>query len=170
MREAKACAGKTRSAERERDEAKEEAQLARLAAITMGDTMALAKDKLAKVQDALAVAEEARRKAEAKATHLEVERTSLLLEIGASKDEVSSLHSQAGKDKEAMEEDYQKALNFIFAYGYRCIMLKHNICGDQPEVLDGMPTSSDLLPLKFFMNPRCPLARAPTEATTTVAE
>ena len=35
---------------------------------------------------------------------------SLLLELEVSKDEVSSLHSQARKDKEAMEEDYQKAL------------------------------------------------------------
>ena len=43
--------------------------------------------------------EEARRKVEAEAeaeaevAHLEVERTSLLLEIGVDKDEVSSLHS-----------------------------------------------------------------------------
>ena len=37
---------------------------------------------------------------------LKVEWTSLILELVAAKDEVSSLHSQAGKDKEAMEEDY----------------------------------------------------------------
>ena len=64
------------------------------------------KDKLARVQDSLTVAEEARRKAEGKATYLEIERTSLLLDIGTTKDEVSSLHSQASKDKEAMEEDF----------------------------------------------------------------
>ena len=40
-----------------------------------------------------------------------------MLEIGATKNEVSSLHSQAGKDKAAIEEDYQKALKLIFAYG-----------------------------------------------------
>ena len=61
---------------------------------------------MARVQDALAVAEEARRKAEAKAAHLEVEWASLLLDIGAAKDEVSFLQSQVGKDKKAMEEDY----------------------------------------------------------------
>ena len=61
---------------------------------------------LTKAQDALAVVEEARCKAEAEATRLEVERTSLLLEIRAAKDEVSSLHSQAGKDKESIQEDY----------------------------------------------------------------
>ena len=37
--------------------------------------------------------EEARQKAEVMAASLEVERTSLLLEIEAAKDEVSSLHS-----------------------------------------------------------------------------
>ena len=69
------------------------------------------------------------------------------------KDEVSSLHSEVGKDKEAMEEDYQKALKLIFAYGYGFCVFKNNICGDQPEVLDGIPDSPDLLPLEFFYEP-----------------
>ena len=98
---------------------------------------------MARVQDALVVAEEVRRKAEAEVASLEVERTSLLLEVGATKDEVSSLQSQAGKDKAVMEEDYQKALELIFAYGYECCMFKHNICGDKLEVPDSMPDSSD---------------------------
>ena len=53
-----------------------------------------------------AIVEEDRRKAEAEVARLEVERTSLLLEIWAGKDEISFLHSQVGKDKEALEEDY----------------------------------------------------------------
>ena len=89
-----------------------------MSTITAGDAKARAESGLARVQDALAIAEEARRKAEAETAHLEVERTSLLLELRATKGEVSSLHSQASKDKEAMEEDYQKALEVIFAYGY----------------------------------------------------
>ena len=120
------------SMEKERDEAKEEAQLTRLAAMAAGDAKELVEDKLARVQDALAVAEKARRKAEAEVARLEVEQTSLLLEVGTTKDEVSSLYSQAGNDKEAMEEDYQKALELIFAYGYECYVFKHNIYGDQP--------------------------------------
>ena len=111
------------------------------------------------------VAKEAKRKAEAKTAQLEVERMSLLIELGAAKDEVSSLHSQARKDKEAKEEDYQKALELIFSYGYGCCVFKHNICGDQPEVPDGMPNSSDPLPLEFFANPRCPLAPTTTKVT-----
>ena len=76
----------------------------------------------------------------------EVEGSSLFLEIGATKDKVSSLKSQAGKDKEAMEEDYHKALELIFAYGYGCCMFKHNICGDQLKVPNGIPDSSSPLP------------------------
>ena len=81
-------------------------------------------------------------KAEAETARLVVERTSLLLELRATKDEVSSLHSQAGRDKEAMEEEYQKDLEVIFSYGYGCCVFKHNICGDRLEVPNGMPTSS----------------------------
>ena len=69
-----------------------------------------------------------------------------------------------------MEEDYRKALEPIFAYGYGCCAFKHNIRGDQPEVPDGMPDSFDPLPLEFFTNPRFPLARMPTEVTTIEAE
>ena len=102
----------------------------RLAVVVAGDAKAGVEFDLARVQDALAVSEEARRKAKAEAAHLEVERTSLLLEIGATKDEVSSLHSQVGKDKKAMEDDCQKALELIFSYGYGCCAFKHNICRD----------------------------------------
>ena len=78
---------------------------------------------------------------------------SLLLELEASKDEVSSLHSQAGKDKEAMEEDYQNALELIFSYGYRCCAYKHIICGDLLGIQDGRPDSTDLIPPEFFCEP-----------------
>ena len=135
-----------------------------------GDAKARAKDNLARVQDALAVVKEARRKVKVEAARLEVERTSLLVEIKATKDEVSSLHSQAGKDKEAMEEDYQKALELIFTYGYRSCVFKHNIYGYQPKVLDGMLDSFSPLPLEFVMNPRYPPDLTPTKATTIEAE
>ena len=78
---------------------------------------------------------------------------------------MSSLQSQASKDKEAMEEEYQKALEVIFAYGYGCCIFKHNICGDCPEVLEGMPDSTDLLASEFFVNPRFLLVQVAAEAT-----
>ena len=119
------------------------------------DAKARAKEDLARVQEALAAIKEGRRKAEVGTARLEVEQTYLLLELGATKDEVSSLHSQEGGDKESMEEEYQKALEVIFAYGYECCVFKHNICGDHPEVPDGMPNSVDLLLPKIFLNLGC---------------
>ena len=68
-----------KGAEKLRDKAKEEAQVARLAVVTTGDPKAQA--------------EEAKRKAEAETAHLEVEQMSLLLEIEAVKNEVCSLQS-----------------------------------------------------------------------------
>ena len=88
---------------KERDEAKEKAQIARLVYVIAGDAKARVEDDLARVRGTLAVEEEAKHRAEAKITHLEVDQTSLLLELGAVKDEVSSLQFQAGKDKESME-------------------------------------------------------------------
>ena len=93
-------------AEKKRHEAKDEAQVTRVVAIVAGDAKARAEDDLSRVQEALVVAKEVRRKAKAETVRLEVERTSPLLGLGEPNDEVSSLYSQMGKDKEAMEEDY----------------------------------------------------------------
>ena len=167
-REAKAGAKKIKQAEKEREEAKQEAKVARMVVTVVGDAKARVEDDLARVLDALAVVEEDGRRSEAEIACLAIERTSLLLELEESKDEVSSLHSQAGKDKEAMEEDYQKALELIFSYGYGCCAFKHNICKDQPKIPNGMPNSIDPLPLEFFMNLRWP--PAPTSVEVKVAE
>ena len=122
-----------------------------------------------RVQEALAVAKEGKCKEEVETACLEVERTSLLLELGATKDEVSSLHSQAGRDKEAIEEEYHKAPEVIFAYGYGCCVFKHNIYGDHLEVPKYMPNSVDPLLLEFFVNPGSLLVQAAAEATATEA-
>ena len=60
-------------------------------------------------------------------------------------------------------------MEVIFAYSYGCCVFKHNICGDQPKVLDGMPDSSDPLPPKFFVSSMCPLVLVATEDTTVEA-
>ena len=72
--------------ENERDEDKEEAQAAWLGAVAASEAKAREDDELARVQDSLAAMEEARLKSK-------VEGTSLFLEIGATKDKVSSLKS-----------------------------------------------------------------------------
>ena len=66
-----------------------------------------------------------------------------------------------------MEEEFQKALEVIFSYGYGCCVFKHNICGDHPEVPDGIPDSVDLLLPEFFANPRCSPIQAVVEAIMT---
>ena len=81
-RKVKECTERIASAEKEKDEAKEEAQITRLAAVAAGDAKAQANDELARVQDALLIAKEVMHKAKAEAARLEVERISLLLEIG----------------------------------------------------------------------------------------
>ena len=55
----------------------------------------------------------------------------------------------------------------IFSYRYGCCIFKHNIRGDCPKVTEGMPDSTDPLPLDFFVNPRCPPVQAAVEATAT---
>ena len=106
--------------------------MAQLVVTIAGEAKARVEDDLARALDALATTKEDRHMSEAEIACLVVKRTSLLLKLEASKDKVSSLHSQVGKDKEAMEEDYQKALELIFAYGWGRCAFKHIICGDQP--------------------------------------
>ena len=65
-----------------------------------------------------------------------------------------------------MEEEYQKALEVIFSYGYECCVFKHNKCGDHPEVPEGTLDSVDSLPPEFFVNPGCPPVQVAVEATT----
>ena len=74
--------------------------------MAVGEAKARAGDDLTRDRDALAAAKEDQRRLEAEVSHLTVERTSLLLELETSRDEVSALHAQVGKDKEAMVEDY----------------------------------------------------------------
>ena len=87
-----------------------------------------------------------------------------MLELEASKGEVSSLHARAKRDREDMVKDYKGSLGLIFDYGYGCCAFKNNICGDRPEIPDGMPDSANPLPLEVFFNPRCPPAPTAVEA------
>ena len=60
-----------------------------LAAVEVGDAKARVEEAMGRVREPLAAIEEAKNKAEAEAARLGVERTSLLLDIGVAKDEVS---------------------------------------------------------------------------------
>ena len=84
---------RSKHSKKEMEEAKKEAKVACLAVTAAGDAKARVEDDLAQVLDALAATEEDGRRSKVEIAHLEVERTSLLLKLEASKDEVSSLHS-----------------------------------------------------------------------------
>ena len=100
--------------------------------------------------------EEARQKAEDEVSRLSVERVSLLLELGISKDELSALRLEALEEKKALEEAYDEGFDVIFNYGHGCCVFAHNICGSELVVPEGMPDMSKLLPSEFFINTRCP--------------
>ena len=75
-----------------------------------------------------------------------------------------TIRAEALKEKKALEKAYEEGFDVIFNYGYGCCAFAHNICGNQPEVLDGMPDTSKPLPPGLFINPRCPPGVAPAEA------
>ena len=87
-KKAKEGAEKVARVEAERDTAYHEALMARMDADTAGSVRAKVESELARVQNSLTVSEETKRKAEDEASRLAVERFSLLLELGASKDKV----------------------------------------------------------------------------------
>ena len=81
------------------------------------------------------------------------ERVSLLLELEASKDELSAFRTEDSKEKKALEEAFDAGFDVIFNYGYGCCAFAHNICGSELVIPDGMPDTSKSLPPDFFINP-----------------
>ena len=173
--------------EAERDVARHEASMAKLYAEAARSTLAQVEFELARVQHALASSEEAqhkgesalfgakralaaskeaRRKAEDEASRLANERVSLLLELGASKDELAGVQVEAAKEQKAVEEAFGTSFDVIFNYGYGCYAFTHDICGSEPVIPDGMLDKLKSLPLEFFINPRCPPSAAPGVHTT----
>ena len=104
------------------------------------------------VQQALDASKEAWKKAEEEANHMTDERVSLLLELGASKDELSAFPAEASKEKKALEVAFDAGFDVIFNYSYGCCAFAYNICGSKPQILTGMPDTSKSLPLKFFFS------------------
>ena len=112
----------------------------------------------------MATSGEAWRKAEEEASHLIDERVSLLLELGASRDELSAFRAEVSKERKASEEAFVAGFDVVFNYGYGCCALQHNICGSKPGIPDRMPDTSKPLPPEFFINPRCLLVTIHVEA------
>ena len=100
--------------------------------------------------------EEARWKAEEENGRLTDERLSLLMELGATKDDFTALREKTLEEKTTMEVEFDASSDVIFNYGYGCCSFVHNICGSEPLIPVGMPDTSTPLTPDFFVNPRCP--------------
>ena len=93
---------------------------------------------------------------ETKLSHVEAERKSLLLELEASKGEVSSLHARESKDREDMVKDYYGSLELILVYSYGCCAFKNNIYGDLTEIPDGIPDYANQFLYNFLSTQGAP--------------
>ena len=98
---------------------------------------------------------------EKEASRLTDERVSLLVELGASKDELFFFRAEVSKERKASEEAFDTSFDVIFKYSYGCCAFEHNICGSKPRIPVMMPDTSKSLPPEFFINPRCPPSNAP---------
>ena len=169
-------------AEKERDAARHEVAMGRLEIDAAGNAQAQMESVLARVQSALATLKDARqkveseldraqqalavfgevgRKVEEEVSRLTDERVSLLVELGASKDELFAFRAEVTKEKKALGVEYDAGFEVIFNYGYGCCSFTHNICGSKLGIQVGMPNTSTPLTLEFFVNPRCPLGAVP---------
>ena len=116
-----------------------------------------AESKLDSVRQALAAAKETCRKAEEENGRLTDERLSLVMELGATKEDFAAFQEKSSVKKSALEAEFDASGDAIFNYGYDCCAFVHNICGSKPMIPTGMPEASTALTLDFFVNPRCPL-------------
>ena len=130
-----------------------------------------ADSELVSIQQALAATREACRKAKEEICHLTYERLSLIMELGAGKEELAAFQAKATMENKAMEEEFDASRDVIFNYGYGCCAFKHNICESKPMIPAKMPDMSKPLLPEFFINPRCPLsASSDLPVATTIKE
>ena len=99
---------------------------------------------------------EARRKAEEENFRLIDERLSLIMELGASKEELSAFQAKVAMEKKMRKEEFDTSSDVIFNYGYGCFAFEHNICESEPTIPTGMRDATKPLPLEFLINPRWP--------------
>ena len=184
--EAREAAERVTRVEAERDAARHELVMARMEIDVVGSAQTQMEYELAQAQHALATSEDARRKMESEldvaqqalatskeacrtteeeVSRLTYERVSLLMELRASKDELSAFRAEVAKEKKALEVEYDAGFEAIFNYGYGCCAFVHNIYGSKPKIPDGMPGTSKPLTPEFFVNPRCPPAVIPARAS-----
>ena len=175
--EAKEAADRVVQAETERDAARHEVAMARMEIEAAGSTRAQvevelslvqsalttseggqlkSESELGFVQQALVVAKEAYRRVEEENGRLTDERLSLLVELGATKDDFAAFREKGFAERSALEAEFDVSNDVIFNYGYDCCAFAHDIRGSKPKIPLGMPDTSTPLTPEFFVNPLCP--------------
>ena len=84
------------------------------------------------------------------------ERLSLVMEMGAIKEDFTAFREKSSAEKSALEAKFDASGNGILNYGYGCCAFAHNIRGRKPLIPAEIPDSLTALTLNFFVNPRCP--------------
>ena len=189
--EAREAVERATRAKVERDVARHEVAMARLEINVTSSARAQMESELAQVQRALAASKDALRKmeceldvaqqalaasgeacrmAEEEASRMKDEQVLILVELRASKDELSAFRVEVAKEKKAFEVEYDAGFEAIFNYEYGCCAFRHNICGSKPKIPDGILGTSEPLTLEFFVNPRCPPVGASVAPKAGVSE
>ena len=88
--------------------------------------------------------------------HLTNERLSLLVELGATKDDFATFWEKSFIERSALEAEFDASNDVIFNYGYGYCAFAHDIRGSKPKIPLRMPDTSTSLTPEFFVNPRCP--------------
>ena len=115
-----------------------------------------AESELDSARQALATTKEACRRVEEENSRLTDERLSLLMELGAIKEDFAAFRAKSSAEKSALEAEFDASSDVIFDYGYNCCAFAHDMRGSKPMIPARMPDTSTPLPPEFFVNPRCP--------------
>ena len=112
--------------------------------------------ELGSVQQAFVVAKEACQRVEEENSRLTDERLSLLVELGATKDDFMTFREKRFLKRLAPEAEFDASSDVIFNYGHGYYAFAHDIYGSKPKIPPRMPNESTPLTPEFFVNPRCP--------------
>ena len=72
-------------------------------------------------------AKEAYRKVEEEIFWLTKEQLSLIMEVGASKEELAAFQAKINVEREVIEAEFDASSDVIFNYGYGCCAFAHDI-------------------------------------------
>ena len=109
-----------------------------------------AESELDYVRQALAAAKEACRKAEEENSRLTDERLSLVMELGATKEDFAAFWEKSSREKSTLEAKFDASGDVIFNYGYGCCAFAHDIRGSKPLIPAEMPDASIALTQDFL--------------------